>query len=472
MPNASPHARLDVLLSEASLSHLAAAAALSRRGLRVCVLQGEQPDGVPPWALPPLGLLPPANTGTLLDELFSTCDIPPPVRRSFRSPRILFQIVWPGVRADVLQNPQAHEAGLVREFGEGEARRMLRLEQGLADQAAGLVKAIERTPVFPPSGFFSRFGKGRRPEGISRALGHLLERPFSEVLEEAQLSAESRRYFQLYLAASAFLLQKEPTAAAAAAVLNPQVREHTLLPPPDAPELRDLLTVQIARRGVSLGEGAAREIRKGAEGTWEVDTTQGQRLRTRALVEGEKAIQERLAGEGSGYWRTHTLKVSFSAEAIPVGLCPRGVLLAAPEEEWKGGNLIFWSLERPAESNGTARIWATLLAEETRTTATRAAPAAASVPGEPLRAKVLSGLARIVPFLPESLSKTAWMPTAAEGTWLTGPTRNLGLVGMGLKAGRRSRYALGRSNLPALGVWGEIKSAFSLAHLVGRKLGG
>ena len=469
MASSSPHARLDVLLSEASLSHLSAAAALSRQGYRVCVLQGSQPDGVPPWALPPLGLLPPANTGTLLDELFATCDIPPPVRRSFRSPRILFQIVWPGVRADILQNPQAHEAALVREFGEGEARRMLRLEQNLSDQAAGLLKAIERTPVFPPSGIFSRLGKGRRPEGISRGLGHLLERPFSELAREAQISADGQRYFQLYLAASAFLLQKEPSAAAAAAVLSPVVREHTLLPPEDSPELRDLLAVQISRRGVSLGRGTAREIRKAAGNIWEVETSEGDQLRTRALVEGENALQERLGGGGAGYWRTHTLKVAFAPAAIPVGLCPRGVLLADPAQEWKGGNLIFWSLERPAEPGGAARIWATLLSEEIVPAGNGAA--LASAPTEAQRAKVLSGLSRIIPFLPENASKTAWMPAPREGTWLSGPTRSLGLVGMGLEAGRRSRYALGRSNLPALGVWGEIKSAFSLAHLVGRKLG-
>lgn len=483
----SSQARADVVLAEASLSHMAAAAALVRAGKRVTLLQGEAAGEVPPWALPPLGLLPPAGAGSLLEELFIASDMPPPLRRAFRTPPILFQIIWPGFRVDVASDPQIHRAGLAREFGEAEAERIEKFEKGIAEDAHVLSLGLASAPVFPPVGWRGWFQRKKLPPVIPARVQSRLSEPFSAALARANLGEPSRLFLKLCLKAAGLLFEDDPPLAAAALALSAERREHALLPPPNTPELRDLLAVQLIKRGVNLRNGNLMEFSRASEGLWQVETSTGEILKGRVLVEGESALQTELLRRGGKIGETRTLRIVMDPLVIPVGMCPRGVLIENPLDDLRDGNMILYNIEPPgSEEDRSYRLWATILAGEwagapiedsaealEKTSRRRGAPrVAASPPPEPVRARVLRHLGTVMPFASEYFRKSAWLPSTAGTRYLaaTAATRHLSLAGTGLKLKGAGHYALGRFNLPPLAAWGELKAAFSLASLIKDRL--
>ncbi|MEW6775781.1 MAG: hypothetical protein AB1405_05780 [Bdellovibrionota bacterium] len=468
----SKQTRADVLLTEASLSHLAAALLLSRDGHRVCLLQGEGAGGVPPWALPPLGILPPAGAGTLLEELFIAADLPPPTRRAFRAPPVLLQVIWPGVRIDVAREGEAYRKSLVRELGEGEAAKLERFEKEVSEAFRELLKGVQNCPAYPRGGFLAWLWKNLPPPGVPSAARRFLSASLSEALAQAGLGEKTKLYVRLLLLGLGSLGDTDPPLAAAGLALSPEYREHLLLAPAETPELRDLLAVQLLKRGVELRRGSIREIRKGPEGTWEVETTSGDRLNARALVEGDFPIQRRLSPRKARFLETRTIGFSIDPKAVPVGMCPRGVSLEDPAGGFEDGNFLLYSIEPPAEGTGPARLWATILAGPWAA-GRNGGSADSSQPPENVRQRTLRHLGKLLPYLPDFLEKTAWLPAPKEATYVSGApfVRQGGLGGASYRLSGNRHYALGRANLPGLGAWGEMKAAFSLASLVRQSLG-
>lgn len=461
---------VDVLFAEPSAAHLLAAAKLVSAGRRVALLRGE--SELPGWAGPGLGLLPPAGAGTLLEELFAACDVAPAVRRSFRRPPILLQVLWPGYRIDVASDPQSHRRGLERELGSAQAERVEVFEAAIDEDLRALRRAIAESGCFPPTGLLARFRRPLKLPGQARAR---LERSLEQALTDARLEAPARHYLKLRALALGVCWNPALPLAAAAATLAAEPREHALVPPPETPELTELLQSRLAARGVELLGGRLNERRHSGD-RWEVSLSDGTRVNCRALVEGERALEAVLARKGAALQSTRTLRVLLRREVLPVGMCPRGILAADPAKGTAPGNLVLWAIERPEDEAEPARLWLTLPVDG-------APESAAGAPGgkrmatiEPpgrLKEAALSLAREAIPFLDRGLVQSTWLPPSPTAAWVAPESleRHLGLAGAPYEVPGKRHFALGRANLPTLGLWGELSAALAAAQLIEGALG-
>ncbi|MCB0221617.1 MAG: hypothetical protein KDH09_18100 [Chrysiogenetes bacterium] len=452
--------RADVLLTEYSMAHLAAAAALTKAGRRVVVLSGESVSEAPDGVLPPLGLLPPGGPGTLLERLLDAGEIAPRVRTAFRTPPILFQVIWPGFRVDVCSNPQDYRRALNREFGPEQAERITRFEQALEADALSLRRAVLGWNPFPPAGFFARFRRKSGPPHLSGSAKRNLHKGLGEALGAAGLGEDAQRFIKFYLSAMGVFGNESAPFAPASLWLADSEREHALLPPEDVADVRELIQRALHKRGAQLLNTSLQEVSKGPEGLWRVRTADGREVLARYVIEGERALQQNLARQGGVLLRTRTLRAVIEPTAIPPGMCPRGVIVSDPAGSLTGENLIAYLIERPGEDEKQAKLYATVFSPEDGSD------------NGPSREAVMGRLETVLPYVQDFCARSAWLPAQAEARFPAGPRglRNLGLVGAphGLKGKRH--LALGRSNAPLLGVWGELKSAFSLADRILEKL--
>lgn len=459
MAKGAAQGRADVLLTEQSLAHLSAAVALAKAGRRLIVLAGEPVGEAPSAVVPPLGLLPPAGAGSLLERLLSCAEIAPRVQTAFRTPPILFQVIWPGFRVDVCADPQHYRQSLNREFGPEEAEKITRFEAGLQGSSQSLRKALVGWSPFPPAGFFARFRKNSAPPGLGSA-ARALNKSLTQALSEAGLGEDARRFLEFYLAAFGLFGDGNIPFAPASLWLADDQREHALLPPADVSDLHELLQRQLHKRGVQVLNTALKDARKGPEGLWLVKTADGREFLARYLVEGERALQRGLQARGSSLLAARTLRAVIAPEAVPVGMCPRGVIVSDPAAPLVGENLIAYLIKAPDEGESHAKVFATVFLPDEEA-------------GQgPSKEAVLGRLQQVMPWVEERCVRSGWLPSQTSARFPAGPRglRNLGLVGAPSALKGRRHLALGRSNAPLLGTWGELKSAFALADTLLKKL--